>query len=228
MMPKWMTFAFALFLSLQVLSTEGKDVDHAINNYIKAMGGTEKLHAVQSVHIEGMVTAAHERRAHLNISTILNRFLNGETSSGAGIAGSDLTSGHHADAKDILLERLSGRLFKFSFNVSGCTMRLADYIKTGQHAELVGNEIVKGRQTVRVKITSTSNQQVEYYLDAKSWLILREIWYADLKDQRSSNSVEQLDYIYLDRSQQKVVFPAAIVLNSTDILFITSTIKMNK
>ena len=42
-MPKWITFAFALFLSMQVFSTKGQDVDVVINKHLAALGENSGL-----------------------------------------------------------------------------------------------------------------------------------------------------------------------------------------
>lgn len=102
-MPKWMTVAFALFLSLQVFSTQGKDVDVVIDNYIKAMGGKERL------------------------------------SSTSGYSGS-----------------------------------LVDYALKGHRAELVSREVVAGRECYRLRLTLNSGEEIDFYIDSTSWLIVRK------------------------------------------------------
>lgn len=49
-MPKWITCAFALFLSLQVFSTKGQDVDHVINKHLAAMGRKGVLKFKETIH----------------------------------------------------------------------------------------------------------------------------------------------------------------------------------
>lgn len=49
-MPKWITFAFALFLSLQVFSTKAQDVDGVIDKHLAAMGRKEELKFKEKVH----------------------------------------------------------------------------------------------------------------------------------------------------------------------------------
>lgn len=52
-MPKWITFAFALFLSLQVFSTKGQDVDDVIDKHLAAMDRKGGLKFKETLHTNG-------------------------------------------------------------------------------------------------------------------------------------------------------------------------------
>lgn len=49
-MPKWITFAFALFLSLQVFSTKGQDVDDVIDKHLAAIGRKGEVIFKETLH----------------------------------------------------------------------------------------------------------------------------------------------------------------------------------
>jgi len=51
-MPKWLTFAFALFLSLQVFSTKAQDVDDVIGKHLAAMDRKGLLKHKETMHTE--------------------------------------------------------------------------------------------------------------------------------------------------------------------------------
>ena len=52
-MPKWITFAFALFLCLQVFSTKAQDVDDVIDKHVAAMGSKGSVKLRETAHTNG-------------------------------------------------------------------------------------------------------------------------------------------------------------------------------
>src|ERR1700712_3952048 len=83
-MPKWISAAFALFLSLQVFSTKGETVDDVINNYVKAMGGRDRLISIKTVYAEAVMTGGRGKMIDVRTHKGQNKLFRRNSSTGSG------------------------------------------------------------------------------------------------------------------------------------------------
>lgn len=170
-MPKWMTVAFALFLSLQVFSTEGKNVDEVINNYVQAMGGKAKLHSIHSVYMEGYILQ-NSGNVNFSIYKLNGKLFHAEISAqGNSIFVFDANRGwksSQSQTGSIPVELIT------MLQNDEADGPLVDYAQKGHKAELVGREIVAGRDCYKLKLTLHSEQEIDYYIDAANWLVVRK------------------------------------------------------
>jgi hypothetical protein len=206
-MPKWMTFAFALFISLRVFSTEGKDVDQVINRYLATMGGKEELYSMQSCFLMDSAGAFGGKGTLSRLYTF-NTFLN----RGEEKAGDESRTLIYLPANDDIprsqaaYDYLAGSAERDTrFRHLDFTTPLIDYAAKGYKAALVGKVNIGGRQTYKVRLTLSSREQIDYYIETKQWWVIRQVCYPS-----KNGVVEQFDFSNPRKAKQGYVFPLTV------------------
>lgn len=142
-MPKWITVAFALFLSLHVFSTQARTVDEVISNHVKAtarMYGHERNQRADGFH-GGDASPVKKMPDITNGGAV-------HTISGAPV---------ESDMPQIALEDVN---------------ELVNYAAKGNKAVLAGKEVRRNRECYHIQLTLWRGQKADYYIDAANWRII--------------------------------------------------------
>ncbi|MEJ7770109.1 MAG: hypothetical protein WKF89_19985 [Chitinophagaceae bacterium] len=227
-MPKWMTVVFALFLSLHVFSTEGRNVEEVIHNYVLAMGGKERLHSIHSIYTEGMIIQKNKANSSFKAYALKDKAFHTEVISGTGIAVISFSgkSGWKYDGIDSLHSFTSaGYLLKDQAELD-CSGPLVDYITKGHHATLLGTELVAGKDCYRVKLTRKTGQWIEYFIDIHNFLIMRER--ASIETSSPNHQVVTRDFSNYRLTKDGYVFAYTIKTDAAGTMIMYNRVELNK
>jgi hypothetical protein len=230
-MPKWMTAAFALFLSLQVFSTKGETVDDVINRYIHTMGGKDRLRSINTLYSEGLATGKNGGLTIVKTNQVKRKSLRRETLSQADtnvIIVTSLGPDNYSLVK-VKPNILLSEAVQSWQNYLDCENSLIDYGSSGYKAELLGKEKINGCDCYNIKLVMNSGMVVSYFIGAESFLILRRISRSKTNTAADStnNSEVVIDYSDYRKTPDGYLFPYQQNVNAA-ITIKFSTIEVNK
>jgi len=167
---------FLLFTGISIKSS-AQTADDVINKYIDAIGGMDKISAIKSMvqtgtfgggGMEFPVTMTYKRdnKVRMDISFQGN----------SQIQAFDGTTAWQinpwAGKKDP--EKMPAEGVKRMKEMSDFEGALVNYKSKGYTAELMGKEDMEGTEVYKIKLTDKDNDVTYYYLDASSYLLLKE------------------------------------------------------
>jgi outer membrane lipoprotein-sorting protein len=167
-----------LALTLPALPATAQTVDELIAKNVEARGGLDKLKSVQTIRLTGKMTMGPGMEAPVRLelkrpnSVRMEYTFQGMT----GVQAWDGTSGWAISpfSGKTDPEPLSPEDAKEAEEQSDMDGPLVDYKAKGHSVELVGKEKLEGSDTYKLKVT-LKNGTVNYtYLDADSYLAIRE------------------------------------------------------
>ena len=168
-----------LFSSLFLAATfimNAQTVDEIVNNNINAMGGKEKLLAIQSLHLTG-VASFNGNEITTEIYKVQDKLYRSETNFGMGTIAI-LVTGDKGWMKNPRgsgnFEAMPAEQVKAMQSQMDCVSPLVDYAAKGHKAELIGKEDVDGTGCYKIKLTLKSGSEINYFIDPKTWYIIRE------------------------------------------------------
>ena len=147
-------------------------VDEIVERYVAARGGLKKIRSVQSLRQEGHVTAGAGRYALVTRELKRPNRIRFEFTS-QGITSVYASDGEHGwrvspfDG-DTGPEPLSDKVVKEAVEQADIEGPLVDWKGKGHRVELIGLEVLSGRETYKLKLTLKSGDVRYEYLDVKS------------------------------------------------------------
>jgi hypothetical protein len=176
-MSKLVTFVSFLVLIGTASYVQAQTVDDVINKYIEALGGKDKLNSIKTLYMEGVTVMQNGNEIDAKIYKDQDKLSRREISFGAGNTVSIVTDkeGWFSNPRNggafeaIPAERLKGQ--QAELDIRG---PLVDYASKGYTAELLGKEKVGDADAYKIKLTPKSGNEIIYYIDAKTWYLVRE------------------------------------------------------
>src|SRR5262245_1431142 len=173
------TSACLLATVLAVAAAQAQTADEIVAKNLKAKGGIEKLRAVESVKITGIISAQGmqmpmttwakrpnltRREMKVQDQRMIDGF-DGTTvwSINPMVAGSD-------EPREI-----SGPMAQMVKDDADFDGVLIDYKEKGHKVELVGTETLDGKKVHHLKITKKNGQVQDYFIDADTGLEVRTV-----------------------------------------------------
>ena len=172
------TFLKITFLFLLITGfASAQTVDEVINKHIAAMGGKEKLAALQtakitsSLDMQGMklpiiVTRVNNKAVHSELT------FQGMTQTSAMSGGSGWYVSPFQGKTEP--EKMNEEMLRESKEQSDLTGPLFNYKEKGNKVELVGKEEMEGTDVFKLKVTYPSGNVAYQYIDATTYLLLKE------------------------------------------------------
>lgn len=172
-MKKIATFLFLLFAAT---ITYSQTVDDVINKYVEAIGGAEKVKAVNSVYMEGVSVGPNGAEITSRTYRVQGKLYRQEIDFGMGSITFIVTDkeGWFSNPRNggafeaIPADRLKGQQQEMD-----CITPMIDYAAKGHKAELIGKETIDGAEAYNIKLTLKSGNVINYYIDNKNWYIIR-------------------------------------------------------
>ncbi len=158
-------------------TAQAQSVDQVLQRYVQALGGLDKIRAVQAIRVRGSMTLGSGMEAtFLRTVKRPNKVRLEFTTQGmTGIQAYDGTQGWmlmpfmgHTEPQPISPDAARG--MEEQADIGG---PLVDYRAKGHQVELVGRESVEGKPAYKLKVTFKSGEVTFYYLDVESHLPLR-------------------------------------------------------
>jgi hypothetical protein len=155
---------------------QSQTVDEIVTNYMNAMGGKEKLLSIRSLHITG-VANFNGNEINTEVYKVQDKLYRSETNFGMG-SFAILVVGDKGWIKSPRgtgsFEAMTEEQVKNAQYQMDCAGPLVNYAAKGHKAELIGREDVDGTECYKIKLTLKSGNEVNYFIDPKSWYIIRE------------------------------------------------------
>lgn len=155
---------------------QAQTADEIIAAHVQAMGGKEKLAGLQSLYMESISVMQNGNEVSTKTWKVQDKLMRREVNFGMGNMATILT-----DKEGWSSNPRSGGAFeampadvverqRTELDING---PLVDHAAKGHKAELMGKEDVNGAPCHVVKLTLKSGRDITYYIDAKTFYILR-------------------------------------------------------
>ncbi|HET9057101.1 MAG TPA: hypothetical protein VFN30_09680 [Chitinophagaceae bacterium] len=161
---------FTLLLSISIANSQS--LDEIINKHINALGGKDKIKAVKTVHMEGVIIGQNGNEINVNIWKEHNKLYRREINFGAGVGVQLITDkgGWNTDRQGVF-NPMPEDIYKKQLYQMDCEGPLVDYTSKGHQVELIGKETVDTKDFYKLKVTLNSGQEQFYYIDAVTFYI---------------------------------------------------------
>lgn len=217
----------AVALSLCMVGTQAQTVDEIVENHLKAMGGKEKMAALQSVIMKGSLniqgfdieitqTTVHGvgSRTDINVPTM-----------GEGYVIVTPTKGWNfmpfqgmSEPEEMPEEQLKTRQSQLDLTGS-----FYNYKDKGTAIELLGKEAVDGKDCFKLKVTTKSGRASTVFLDATTYYRVKVV----AKVQTEEGEVESVTtFSNFKATPEGYVFPMSSVNQQGPTEF--SSVEVNK
>jgi hypothetical protein len=176
-MLKYICFSLALLAAVHVSSQTAEEI---VDKNVKAMGGKDKLNAIKSMKMSGKLKV---QGMELPMTMYLKKpnTMRSETT----VQGMNIISAYESKSKTgWMINPLSGDKKAQKMNQEQTTEMedigdmmvgpLTNYKEKGSAIELIGKEDLEGTEVYKIMMTKKNKDVVYYFIDASSFLILKE------------------------------------------------------
>jgi len=207
-----------LMLALFVISASmsmAQTIDDVVNNYVTALGGKEKLAAIQTLYMEAVSVMQNGNEVTSKIWKVNDKLVRREINFGMGSMTSVITDkeGWNSNPRNNnKFEPMTPEAVQMQQPELDCEGPLVDYKAKGHTAELQGTEDVAGASCHKVKLTLKSGREITYYIDSKTNYITRmKTKGGGMGGPRGGNADAELliDYSDYRKTPDGFVFPFA-------------------
>ena len=170
-----------LFTLLIVFSVSGKilsqDADEIVNKYISAIGGLENIQAIKNIKMSGKVTAGgmdipFTQTCKRPQMVLMESTIQGMTMKQAFDGTQGWTINPFMGKKEPdLMSKDAEKAIQRNADFEG---QLINYKDKGSKIELIGKEDLEGSQVYNIKLTDKNNDITNYYIDADSYLVVKQ------------------------------------------------------
>lgn len=184
--------------------------DEIIDKHLEAMGGKQNLANLKTVKLLCSVEIGPNMKAPITMYYVNNKSMRVEVE----VQGMQILSAIDGDSGWSInpmsgkkeAERMNADEIKESKDQMDLTGSLYNYKEKGHQVELLGKEDMEGTDVYKLKVIK-KNGDVEYdYIDASTYLILKETTTHKFNDKEVSGDVIYSDY----RKAGDIMFPYAI------------------
>lgn len=204
------TFAWLLVAGLAGTAAFAQTADELIEKSIQASGGREKMEAVKSARMTGKMTMGQGMEAPIMIETVEpNKFRMEMTFQGMTmIQAYDGKSGWQVQPfmgktePEPMNEQEQKAMEKQLEDMD----LLTKYKEKGHTFELVGKEELEGSPVYKLKLTKKSGEVANVYLDAETYLVVRQTGKTQVQGQEVETETSLSDY----KEVSGVLYPHSI------------------
>ena len=172
-MKRFLLSAFILFCASGAMS---QTVDEVIDKYVNAIGGKDKLSALQSIYMETVSVMQNGNEMTAKMWKVNGKLVRREINFGMGSMTSVVTEkeGWNSNPRNgNKFEPVTPEALQMQQAEMDCAGPLVDYKAKGHTAELLGKEDVEGTECYKVKLTLKSGRDLTYFIDTKNYYIIR-------------------------------------------------------
>jgi len=208
-------FVAVLFFLIAAV-TYAQTVDEIIGNNLKARGGKEKISNIKTLKMTGNIDIGPEMKAPFTIY-----FKNGnQFHFEMELQGMKMVQALSGDSGWYINpfggktepERMSSDQVKDSKDQADFTGPLFDYKAKGSTVELIGKEDMEGTDTYKLKVTKKDGDVSYIYLDATTFLQLKE----SSKHKFNDKEIEAAELSSNYKSVDGIMFPFAMEQRAGD------------
>jgi hypothetical protein len=212
--------------------------DEVVGKYIAALGGREKLNAIQSVYQQGVAVMANGNEVNTKSWKVQGKLYRNEISFGMGSVIVIVTpnGGWISSPRDGgTFKAMTGDQLKNLQWQLDCPGPLVDYTAKGNKVELIGTDTVSGNECYKLKLTFPSGEYVIYSIDKKTGYSLRETRKAGGMmggggggGGRNPNAEFKIEYSDFQKTPDGYIFPNTIVAGGFGAKSSVEKLEVNK
>jgi hypothetical protein len=173
MLRSILIFGFMVMFLVIAQYTRAQTVDEIIDNYVKTIGGKEKLLAIKTIYMEGARQMMGNEVA-VKLTKEQGKLSRTEFEMGAGNGfflitekeGWSMFSMRSASPSPMLPAAVAA--MQTELDIAG---PLVDYAAKGHKVELVGKESPDGIECFKIKLTTGAGKDIFYWIDTKTNLL---------------------------------------------------------
>lgn len=197
---RYVIFCTVFMLACGVFSY-GQNVDSIINNYVKAIGGKEKLASVKTLHVESS-TDQGGIKIPITINAIHQKALK-QTFSFGGMTGYDImtdTSGWFFSPFNGMQQPETKTTEDWKSRLPDLDLQgpLFDYKAKGYEARFVEKDDVDGVDCYVILLNMKNNVSKKYYIDPSSYYIIKETTKSEVDGREQVSSTIYSNYKLTD------------------------------
>ena len=169
-----------LFVALATCFTslQAQSVDEVINSHVAAMGGKEKMESLKSVKMTGsMSTQGIDISMTMTRSHMVGFRLDMDIMGTSNYQLMNTTEGWVFFPIQGMTEpkKMEEDQFKSASSQLDIQGALLNYKEKGNQVELVGKEKLDNSEAYKLKVTMKSGKETTYYLDAKTYYLVKTV-----------------------------------------------------
>ncbi|HLG35516.1 MAG TPA: outer membrane lipoprotein-sorting protein [Bacteroidia bacterium] len=191
------TFLFLLATGIASAQT----VDEVISKHIAAMGGKEKLAALQTAKITSSLDM-QGMKLPIIVTVVNNKSVRSELTFQGMTQVSAMTGGSGWYISPFQgktePEKMNEEMLRESKEQTDLSGPLFNYKEKGNAVELTGKEEMEGTDVFKLKVTLKSGNVVYQYLDATSYLMLKETKKQKFEDKEIESETLYSNYKMVD------------------------------
>lgn len=205
-------------------------VDEVITKHIAAMGGKEKLTALQTARITSSLDM-QGMKLPIIVTVVSNKSVRSDVTFQGMTQTSAWTnsSGWYVSPFQGKTEpeKMNEEMLRESKEQSDLSGPLFNYKEKGNAVELVGKEEMEGTDVFKLKVTLKSGNVVYQYLDATSYLMLKETKKQKFEDKEIESETLYSNYKMVDGINFPFAFEVRQVGESTGQTMTVDNVEVN-
>ncbi len=201
-------FVFALSVNIH-----SQTVDDIINKHIDAMGGLDKIMAVKTVKFTGTFSGMG---ADIPVTVVIKR--DDKVRMDMTFQGMSMTQAYDGTTgwqinpfsgkKDA--DKMTPEETKEMKDEAEFEGQLVNYKEKGSKVELLGKEDMEGTDSYKIKLTDKDGDITTYWLDASSYLVIKESTKRKFKEKEITQDMYPGNY----QAVEGVMFPMSVEVKS--------------
>lgn len=206
------------------LSTKSyaQTAEEIVAKHFEALGGKEKVQAINSIFIEGVAVMGNGTEIDAKLWKVYDRLFRQEVSMGTGSVITIVTPGRgwvsnpqtNGAFKSLPYDQL--KALQPQIDPAG---PLADYAAKGCKVDFIGRDTIRDIPCYKIKLSCPMGQSAIYYIDAKTYYILREtgkggMMCAVLENNTTPGGEVCIDFSDYKKTPEGYIFPYSIVTNA--------------
>jgi len=201
------TFAWLLVAGLAGAAVQAQTADEIIAKNIEARGGKDKIKAVKSIRMTGKIAMGQGMEAPISMEVARPNKLRMEFTM-QGMTGVQAYDGKTGWSVMPFMgktdpETMSADEIKQTEDQADLDGVLVDYKEKGHQIEYAGKEDVEGTPAHKLKVTKKNGDVVNVYIDAESYMNIKESGKINIRGQEIENEVTFSDF----KPVEGVIFP---------------------
>ena len=152
---------------------QGQTVDEIINKYTDALGGKDKVAAIKSVYLEG-VMERNGNEITSKTTKAQDKLFRSEINFGMGSMTTLVTAdkGWRTNMRNGgAFEAMTDDALKAMQSQLDCVNPMIDYAAKGHKAELAGKDTVDNMVCYKIRLTTKGGKELIYWIDSKTSLL---------------------------------------------------------
>lgn len=201
-----------LFSFVQLIPAQ--TVDEIIDKYVNAIGGMDKLNSIKTAKITGKYVSGNFEIPFTETISIPDKILSEMTMQGLtmkqaydGTTGWMINPFQGSKEPEKMTEEQT-KSMKEQADIKG---KLVGYKDKGCTAELEGKEDMEGSDVYKIKLTDKDGDITYYYVDASTYMMLKESSKRTVKEKEITSDIYYSDYKSIDG----LLFPMAMQIKTS-------------